>query len=140
MTGMSQDQFSRGDRVRSIVATDECLGTVSHVNTFDGVRITVRWDDGTNSKVSPREIAPILTDAEQQMAAQWYAPIGSLVLSSYWGTVDQVLAYVRCPVFGVSVQVMCVEHPAQRQAPTMLHMIRTHSTRLDRRDVIVGQV
>src|SRR4051794_8362567 len=56
--------FAPGDRVRSTADISALeledlpgvTGTVRHVNTYDGVRITVDWDDHTNSKVNPNEI------------------------------------------------------------------------------------
>lgn len=68
-----------------------------------------------------------------------FAPVGSLVLSGYWGNVDLVLGHVDGP-FGPSVKVIGVEHPEQRHAHHMLGRVRVHATRLDRRDRVVGTV
>lgn len=67
---------------------------------------------------------------------QRYAPVGSLVLSGYWGTVDQVLSHND----DGTVTVVGVEHEASRNH-NMDHLLgveRTHSTAMGKRDRIVG--
>jgi hypothetical protein len=69
-----------------------------------------------------------------------FAPVGSLVLSGYWGAVDLVLEHVcHADWRGESVRVVEVEHPAQRGQHFTLGRVREHSTDM-RGDVIVGTV
>lgn len=80
-------------------------------------------------------------DANTTPETQRFAPVGSLVLSAYWGTVDQVLEHITYPDWrGESVKVVGVEHPEQRTAHHMLGRVRVHSTPMDKRDRIVGTV
>lgn len=76
------------------------------------------------------------------MSHEKFAPVGSLVLSGYWGTVDQVLEHITYEDWrGTSVKVVGVEHPEQRNAHHMLGQVRVHSTRFDpKHDRIVGTV
>lgn len=50
----------QNDRVRLVGTTEQdgpgAVGTVTRVSTFDGVLVSVDWDDNTNSKVAPRRI------------------------------------------------------------------------------------